>query len=147
MSDQVLVGRVGTTLCAIPIARVVEVLRPLAIEPIGGGPAFVRGFSIIRGAATLVVDTAALLGAPISTPARFVVVRAGERRLALTFDAVLDVRPIAGDFAALPPLTRAARADGIAAIATHDAELLVLLETARVLPDDAWARLDAERAP
>ena len=140
-------GRVGTTLCAIPIARVVETMRPLAIEPIGGGPAFVRGFSIIRGAPTLVVDTAALLGAPAAPPARLVVVRVGERRLALTFDAVLDVRPIASDFAALPPLARAALSDGIAAIATHDAELLVLLEIARVLPDDGWARLDAERAP
>ena len=145
LTDYVLVGRVGMKLCAIPIAHVVETLRPLAVEPIGMGPAFVLGFSIIRGAPTLVVDTATVLGGAKSTATRFVVVRVGERRLALAFDSVLDVRPIATDFSQLPPLTGTASSECIAAIATQDADLLVLLEASRLISDDAWARLEAER--
>jgi purine-binding chemotaxis protein CheW len=132
-------------MCAIPVAHVVETLRPLPVEPMGTGPRFIRGVSIIRGVPTVVIDTAAVLGTTSSTPARFVVVRVGERRVALTFDEVLDIRRIDSTaFADLPPLVRAVTADAVAAITTADAELLVLLETSRVIPSDTWVRLDAE---
>jgi purine-binding chemotaxis protein CheW len=145
IADRALVGRVATVMCAIPVVHVVETLRPLPVEPVGTGPGFIRGVSIIRGIPTVVIDTAAVLGTTASTPTRFVVVRVGERRVALTFDEVLDVRRVEKTaFADLPPLVRAVTADAVAAITTADAELLVLLETSRVIPADTWAKLDAE---
>jgi purine-binding chemotaxis protein CheW len=147
--DRVLVGRVGGVVCALPVTQVVETMRPLPVEPLGGAPAFVRGLAIIRGAATVVVDTAALLGRSrgAASPARFVIVRAGARTIALEFTEVLDVRSLAGDrLAALPPLFSEAAAGHLAAIAAVDRELVVVLAAARVIPDTTWAAIEAAAA-
>jgi purine-binding chemotaxis protein CheW len=141
--DHALIARVGAIACAIPIAHVVETMRPLPIEPLGDAPRFIRGVAIIRGAPTVVVDTARMLGLEGAAPTRFVTVRAGDRTLALTFDEVFDVRRIArATLATLPPLLRATAADAIDAIGTTDDSLLVLLETARTITHEQWASLE-----
>ena len=54
-------------------------------------------------------------------------------------DAVIDVRGIAREiFAALPPLLAGAGRDAVSAIGARDAGLLVVLDAARVVTDDAW---------
>jgi len=144
---QVLLAKVGAIACAIPIARVIETMRPLPIEPVGDGPGFVRGVAIIRGVPTIVVDTARLLGvADGGAPTRFVTVRAGERALALTFDAVVAVRHLdAAVLGELPPLLQLVARDAVAAIATLDKGVLVVLETARAISEAQWTAL--ERRP
>ena len=149
--SHVLIARAGSVACAISIEHVVETMRPLPIEPIGHAPAGVRGLALIRGEPTPVLDATELLGGERSaaTPSpregtRFVVVRAGARRIALAFDAVLDVRWIPrAELAALPPLVAAAGREIVAAIGRADAALLVVLEAARALDAAAWERLDA----
>lgn len=148
--------------CALIATDVAEVMRPLPIEPLPGIPSFVRGLSVIRGAPTPVVDTAALLGEKRREPlidqasgdnaaahARFVVMRVGERRVALAVEAVLGVRPLAGDMLqALPPLLRHASETIVAALGTHDAQLLtVLAGGGYLLPPAAWEALAASKAP
>jgi purine-binding chemotaxis protein CheW len=123
---------------------VIETMRPLPVEPLRGAPPFVLGISIIRGAPTPVVDAAALIGATGSTPRRFVTIRTGTRIGALAVDAVIGVHALAS-LAALPPLLDAAR-DVAAAIGTLDAELLVVLDTARLVPDDVFAVLEGAPA-
>ena len=49
-----LVCRVAARLCALPVRAVIEIMRPLALEPIAGAPAFVAGLAIIRGEPGLV---------------------------------------------------------------------------------------------
>ena len=117
-------------------------MRPLPVAPLGDAPAFVRGLAIVRGAPAIVVDAARLLGVAGGQATRFVIVRAGgDRRVALAVEAVLDVRPFAGDeLAALPALVRA---DAIAQIGAADAGLVVVLEAARAVPDDVWAAAEA----
>lgn len=139
-----LIARVGTITCAIPIEHVVETMRPLPIAPLGEVPAFVRGLAIVRGSPTLVIDAALLLGVPAGGATRFVIVRAaGERGIALSVDAVVDVRVFAaGDLAALPPLVHA---DAIVQIGAADAGLVVVLEAARAVPGDVWASAEASR--
>lgn len=128
-----LLARVGTRLCGFPVEDVVETMRPLPVETVANAPAFVRGLAIIRGAPTPVVDTAALLGASSGGITRFVVVRAGTRPVALAVDAVIDVRSIsAAELAELPPLARAADPVAVAKVGMVDAELLVVLEAARI---------------
>jgi hypothetical protein len=46
----------------------------------------------------------------------------------------------------MPPLVKTAHADAVSAIGALDAELLVVLESARMLPDDAWAALAGREA-
>ena len=133
-----LLARVGDVTCAIPVAAVVETMRPLPIDVVGDVPPYVRGLAIIRGEPMLVIDTARLLGRGDATaPGRFVVVRTGERRVALQFDEVIGVRGIApGTLSELPPIVRSVAPDAVAAIGVADAALLALLETSSiVLPE------------
>jgi len=142
-----LVTRVGGMTCAFPIQHVVETMRPLPIEPIGRSAdealALIDGVAMIRGAAVPVVDARKLLGVTGGQATRFVVVRAGERRIALVVDAVLDVVRIdPGALSGLPPLMGGASRGSISAIGARDAGLLVVLDAARVLPDDTWRALE-----
>ena len=134
-----LVTRVGGIACAIPITHVVETMRPLPIEPVTDSQlAFVRGVSVVRGTAIPVIDTASLLGQEGREQARFVVVRAGARTVALLVDAVIDVRSFdSATFSELPPLVRAITHDNVQAIGALDRELFVVLDTGRIVPEAA----------
>ena len=137
-ADLSLICRVQTRLCALPLEHVVETLRPLPVEPVAGAPPFVLGLAVIRGAPLPVVDSARLLGADDARAGRFVTVNAGNRRVALAVDCVLGVRAVAPEsLHALPPLLHQADTDVIAAIGLLDAELLLVLRSARLLPDQA----------
>jgi purine-binding chemotaxis protein CheW len=149
--------RVGPRVCALPADQVVETLRPLPIADLPGAPRFVLGGSVIRGVATPVVSVAALLGdeGPAMTAAaaatgvgtagvgRFVTVRVGERRVALAVDAVTDVRTLPEDgLASLPPLLAGAHADVVAALGALDTDVLVVLRSARLVPEATFAALE-----
>lgn len=136
----VLVCRVETRLCALPIGHVVEIMRPLPVEPVAGAPHFVQGLTVVRGAPIPVVDAARLLGGSSIRAERFLTLLVAGRRIALAVGAVLGVRPLpSASLAEMPPLLHDARADVIAAIGLLDAELLLVLRSARLLPDEAWA--------
>jgi purine-binding chemotaxis protein CheW len=123
------------------VHHVVETMRPLPVESIAGAPEYVRGLSVVRGAAVPVVDLAALLeGHGRSTSfRRFVTVKADDRRFVLAVDKVVGVRELdATQLEELPPLLRNADADRIEAIGVADAQLLVVLRGARTLPEDFW---------
>jgi purine-binding chemotaxis protein CheW len=140
-----LIVAVGSRACAIPLAHVVETMRPLRLEPIAGMPSFVLGLSVIRGAPTPVVDLAAVLGGSHAiAPTRFVVLRLGERVVALAVDRVIGVRELdAMRLQEMPPLLRSASADVIEAIGMLDAQLLVALRATRILADETWNVLEA----
>jgi purine-binding chemotaxis protein CheW len=131
--------------CALPAEHVVETMRPLAYDAMPGAPPCVLGVAVIRGEPTVVVDVGVVLdteatpGAALGEPsARFVTVKAGARTVALLVDAVLGLRPEPrATVGALPPMLRGARGDVVARIATLDAELLFVLECARLVPDVA----------
>lgn len=132
-----LITRVGRVACALPIEVVVETMRPLPIEPLADPAAGVCGLAIVRGAPIPVVDLAAVLGVT-GTPGRFVVVRAGERRIALVVDAVDEIRRLDdAAVAELPPLLREARGELIARIGRLDEALMVVLDVARLVPEAA----------
>jgi purine-binding chemotaxis protein CheW len=140
-----LLCRVSTHLCALPLECVVETLRPLPVEFMGGAPEFVSGVSIVRGVPLPVVDTGSLLGGAGSPHMRFVIVKAGKHLVALAVDEVLGLRAIpANSLHELPPLLGDARADLVATLGAIDAQLLLVLRTARVVPESFWAALDLE---
>jgi purine-binding chemotaxis protein CheW len=130
----------------LPLAHVVEVMRPLAVEAMPGMPFFVRGVSVIRGTPVPVVDAAGLLVVTDGPAAgRWVVLRAGTHRFALAVEAVEGVveLPSAGS-AHLPALLRHGRAEAISALGALDADLLVVVRATSVLSDADW-RAFAER--
>lgn len=141
-----LLCRAARRFCALPLDAVVETMRPLPVAPVAGAPVFVSGIAIVRGVGLPVVNTAALLGSPESTPGRFVTVRVDEaRHVVFAVEAVVGVRTFAPDsFSALPPLLASAGSELVSAIGTLDSELLVVLNRTLVVPDEVWSALAQE---
>ena len=126
--------------CALPLANVKETMRPQPVEPLRGGPEFVLGFALIRGKTLAVVDLGGLLGR--ATPAggfgRFLTLSVAGREVALAVDAVRGVNTLdERAFERLPPLLAPAAEEAVAALALHDAELVLVLRAGRLLPDAA----------
>ena len=147
----VLVVMLGARACAFPLQHVAETMRPLPIEPIAGSPGFVRGVSVIRGLPTPVVDLKALLENSDNSPSygRFVTLKYDTRRVVTGVDSVVGLRNLdSAQLAELPPLLRDVTADLIESFGTLDAQLLLVLHAARIVPDEVWATLAAaELAP
>jgi purine-binding chemotaxis protein CheW len=144
-----LVVTASSKLCAIPIAHVVETMRPLPIECMAGVPAFLLGLSVIRGAPVPVVDLEAVVGVGRTDPiSRFVSLRLGERRVAVAVGAVIGMRELdAASVEEMPPLLRDARAEVIEAVGVLDARLLLVLRASRLLPEEIWQRLANHESP
>ena len=133
--QRVVIVLAGEGLCALPVAAVVETMRPAPVRPLPGAPAWVLGVAVVRGAPTAVVDLAALLGgAPERAATRWVIVRCGERT------AALAVRRVDG-VAALPettarvPLLQGAASGAVASLRALDRELLVVLDASLLVPE------------
>jgi purine-binding chemotaxis protein CheW len=144
VTSQALFVTAGPWVCAIPLPHVAETMRPLPIEPLAGMPGFVRGVSLIRGTPVPIIDVRALLdsGNPSATFGRFITMKIAERRAAIAVDTVVGVRTLdSGQLGDLPPILRAVGSDIIEAIGTRDAQLLVVLSAARLVPEEAWATL------
>jgi purine-binding chemotaxis protein CheW len=142
-----LLFRVRSRLCALPVEHVIETMRALPIETMAGAPAAVKGMSIIRGAPVPVVALSLLLDDGDEGSSRFVTVRAGRGRIALMVDSVLGVHRIAvASLQDLPPLLRDADRNVVAAIGSADAELLLVLNAARLVPDGLCSPLHASGA-
>jgi purine-binding chemotaxis protein CheW len=137
-----LLCRVGESRVALPLVHLVETMRPMAIEPVPQMPPFVSGVAIIRGAPVPVVDSATLLGASPVPPGRWVTLRVADRCVALAVEGVEGVMDLSrAAFDALPPLLADAGTDVVAALGTLDAQLLVVLQISRLLPESAWSAL------
>ena len=144
-SSRTLVVGVGGRLCALPLAHVIEIMRPLSLEPISDVPSFVQGISIIRGIPTPVVDLGTLLGMPSGVTDRFVTLRVGGRQVAISVDSVLGVRELdMSKLGEVPPLLHGASNNAIEAMGTLDEQLLVVLCAGWELPDEVWQALTAQ---
>lgn len=142
-----LLFRVGQHLCGLPLAYVVETMRPLPIEVMAGAPAAVAGAAVIRGTPLPVLDLGALLGGEAEPATRFVTVRAGARLVALAVTAVVGLQRLPVDaIQDVPPLLREASGEAVQAVAALDAELLLILNAARLMPENVWPALDSAGA-
>jgi purine-binding chemotaxis protein CheW len=146
--DFALICRVVQQYCALPLQHVIETLRPLPATPLAGAPDYVLGLSVIRGAPVPVVDAARLLGAgpaPSShSPSRLVLLNTGTRRVALAVDAVVGVQALdSRSQQDLPPLLREAGDGAIESLGLLDAELMLVLQSAHLLPPQLPVAMDA----
>ncbi len=143
-SNAFLLCRSGSRLYALPIEHVIETMRPLSTTGLADMPAFMLGLSIIRGATTPVVHVAHLLGEPLNTPiTRFVTIKLGPRVVAFAVGEVIGVRLLATELMTeIPLLLQSVDSQQIAAISILDAELLVILQSTRVVPHAVWSMLD-----
>lgn len=130
---------------ALPMQHVVETMRMLPVEPVAGCPPIVCGLSVIRGVPTPVIDAALLFDGQPGQRERLVTVRTGKRTIALAMQAVVGVWEMADDeLDDLPPLLGSM--DAFAGLARLDQQLVFLLRTARMIPDDILDQLNAAGA-
>ncbi len=126
-------------------------MRPLALHPLAGTPGWVRGLSLVRGHAVPVLDLAALLiGTPSTAPnARLVLLEVNGRRFAVHVDTVIGLRDLDPEaFHAMPPLlSTPTSADAVHAHGIHDDALMLVLNDARLIPDDLWLLFTTESNP
>jgi len=135
-------GRIG----AVPARHVVEIMRPLPVSRLADAPRFVSGVSIIRGRPTPILDAGLLISENRGAPTRFVIVKIDERRsVGLAVDDVIGIRELAESLLTeLPPLLQESEGAGISRMASLDGELLVILETARIVPDAVWVGIEGD---
>lgn len=146
-ADPFLLVRVRGQLCALPLAHVEEVMRPLPVRPVPGAPSFVTGVAVIRGRVMPVIDAAAVLGHAASQPARFVSLKLEARRVALAVDATIGIRELpAAAGVDLPPLVRDIEATVVRELRMLDNELLIVLGASRLVPDQVWSALEANES-
>ena len=147
----VFVVMVGARACAFPLHHVAETMRPLPIKPVAGTPGFVRGVSVIRGIPTPVVDLKALLdnSENSSSYGRFVTLKLDARQVVIGVDSVVGIKSLdSAQLGELPPLLRDVTAELIESFGTRDAQLLIVLRAAHIVPDEVWTTLAAaETAP
>jgi purine-binding chemotaxis protein CheW len=141
-----LICRVGPRACALPIEHVREVMRPCRVDRVEAAPAYLTGVGVIRGETVPVLDAALLLGAEASPVTRFVVLRVGERRVALAVSEVVGTRALdMQELGELPPLLGGCR-ELCARLGVLDGRLLEVLESGRLL-DVAVAGMALDTPP
>ena len=141
----VLVARGAGHTCVLNLTQVIEIMRPLPVEPLANSPEIVLGLSVIRGTGVPGVSLAALFGASGDLFSRLVIIRVGDRRVALAVDDVLGIREFPrAALGAMPPLVQEAGAGALEAIGALDSELLFVLNSANVIPDELLASLAGE---
>ncbi len=143
---RVLIVGLRSGACALPLADVIEIMRPRTIEAVDCDLPFVQGVCIIRGLLTPVVNLNELLGMPGGPSQRFVTIRLGDRQVALSVDGVTGIR----DFDALtlqeiPPLLAGISKDVLDAVGTVDEKMLMVLKAGWRLPDAAWQAVAAQQ--
>lgn len=153
--------RCAGVVAGFPLPDVVEVMRPLPLLPLpapvvqpltmppaaaaapapGEAANIVVGAARIRSRATPVVDLGLMLGsADSSARQRWLLLRTGERMVAVAVDRVLGLQTTAG-LPDLPPLF-GSEGGMLHALAARDQELEVVLSAIRLLDAEAWAAFD-----
>jgi purine-binding chemotaxis protein CheW len=128
-----LIVEVGDIRCGLPLESVAEIMRPLPVKRLEQAPQGVCGLSLIRGKGMPVIDLAELLQKASQPAGRFVSVRTGQGSCALAVSAVLGIESIAAAaWQELPPLFH--NVEAAQALSVLDRDLVLLLETARLVP-------------
>jgi purine-binding chemotaxis protein CheW len=136
-------------LCAIALREVREVMRPLPTQPFPSPFPFIEGLAVVRGEPVPVVNLAHLLGsAPSSRPERLVTLKVGARTVGLAVGSVPGVRTLDDELVAdMPPVLRGSGSPYVEQLSRVDRELVLVLGSARTVPDAFWAALDAAGGP
>jgi purine-binding chemotaxis protein CheW len=130
-------------MCAMPVQQVIETMRPQPVQALAGTPDYILGVSVIRGTPVPVVDLAALLHGQRREPTRLVTVKAGSRTAALAVDEVAGVVAIPpASLESLSPLL-GAQSGAASSVGVAGTGVLLLLDGARMVPDDVWEALAA----
>jgi purine-binding chemotaxis protein CheW len=126
--DQWVILRIQNSEYALPVGRVIEVLRMVALAPVPEAPRWIAGVLNLRGKGVLVMDLRQRLGrlapAPgFNTP--IVVLQTSAEPLGLIADEVLEIMALRRE--ALKPVEQLPGTTGMLAAIDHAGERLILI--------------------
>ena len=127
----------------INVMQVQEVLRVTEIAPVPGAPSYVLGIINLRGNVVTVIDTRSRFGlasAEMDDSTRIVIIEAEEQVVGILVDSVAEVVDLkASDIEMAPNVGTEESAKFIQGVASHDDELLILVDLNKLLSDEEWS--------
>ncbi len=127
----------------INVMQVQEVLRITEIAPVPGAPSYVLGIINLRGNVVTVIDTRSRFGlASVETDdsSRVVIIESEDQVVGILVDSVaevVDLQP--SEIETAPNVGTEESAKFIQGVASHDGELLILVDLNKLLSDEEWS--------
>jgi purine-binding chemotaxis protein CheW len=129
----------------INVMQVQEVLRVSEIAPVPGAPSYVLGIINLRGNVVTVIDTRSRFGlssAETDDSSRVVIIEADEQVVGILVDSVAEVVDLnSSEIETAPNVGTEESAKFIQGVASHDDELLILVDLNKLLSDEEWAEM------
>lgn len=129
----------------INVMQVQEVLRVSEIAPVPGAPSYVLGIINLRGNVVTVIDTRSRFGlssAETDDSSRIVIIESEEQVVGILVDSVAEVVDLnTSDIETAPNVGTEESAKFIQGVASHDGELLILVDLNKLLSDEEWAEM------
>ena len=129
----------------INVMQVQEVLRVSEIAPVPGAPDYVLGIINLRGNVVTVIDTRkrfGLIPKEMDDSTRIVIIESDEQVVGILVDSVAEVVDLrVSEMEAAPNVGTEESAKFIQGVASHDDELLILVDLNRLLTDEEWAEM------
>jgi len=127
----------------INVMQVQEVLRITEIAPVPGAPSYVLGIINLRGNVVTVIDTRSRFGltsVETDDSSRVVIIESEEQVVGILVDSVaevVDLQP--SEIETAPNVGTEESAKFIQGVASHDGELLILVDLNKLLSDEEWS--------
>ena len=129
----------------INVMQVQEVLRVSEIAPVPGAPDYVLGIINLRGNVVTVIDTRkrfGLIPKEMDDSTRIVIIESDDQVVGILVDSVAEVVDLrVSEMEAAPNVGTEESAKFIQGVASHDSELLILVDLNRLLTDEEWAEM------
>ncbi len=127
----------------INVMQVQEVLRVTEIAPVPGAPVYVLGIINLRGNVVTVIDTRTRFGLQtkeVDDSSRIVIIEADEQVVGILVDSVAEVADLnVSEVETAPNVGTEDSAKFIQGVASHEGELLILVDLNRLLTDEEWS--------
>ena len=127
----------------INVMQVQEVLRITEIAPVPGAPSYVLGIINLRGNVVTVIDTRSRFGLPSAETddsSRVVIIESDEQVVGILVDSVAEVVDLnSSEIETAPNVGTEESAKFIQGVASHDGELLILVDLNKLLSEEEWA--------
>jgi purine-binding chemotaxis protein CheW len=131
----------------IRVMQVKEVLRVSEIAPVPGAPHYVMGIINLRGNVVTVINTRARFGlsqVENDDSTRIVILESDNNVVGILVDSVAEVVDLKRDqIETSPTVGNDESSKYIEGVATHDGELLILIDINKLLTDEEWMELES----
>lgn len=139
--------RLDGEIYGIKVMQVQEVLRVTEIAPVPGSPDYVMGIINLRGNVVTVIETRKRFGlaqGEIDDSSRIVIIESDGNVVGMLVDSVAEVVDLKqSEIESSPNVGNDESAKYIEGVATHNTDLLILVDINKLLSSEEWGNLAA----